>query len=123
MPEIEKLLLNMKARRRERRTADSFLFSNDAISKKITEIMGRVSLRFTNNRPVTGKSIVQFLYKMDFITARKDVDGRIDRKFFDNNRFLANEFVDFGYDWEIHPAYRWALNPQDIQHVIDTIDA
>ena len=30
-------------------------------------------------------------------------------------------FADFGFDWEIHPAYRWALQPQDIQDVIDSL--
>ena len=58
---------------------------------------------------------------MDFITARRVIDGIIERKYFDQARFLANEFVDFGYDWEIHPAYRWALQPQNVSDVLDSI--
>jgi len=84
--------------------------------------MGHVTLKFSNKRPVTVRSIIQFLYKIDFITARKQIDdGTIERRFFDRSRFLASEFSDFGFDWEIHPAYRWALQPQDIQAVIDSL--
>ena len=84
--------------------------------------MNNVHLTFTNGRPVTPRALVQFLYKIDFITARKRLDdGSIDRKFFDQNRFLANEFADFGYEWEIHPAYRWALQPQNVIDVMDSL--
>jgi hypothetical protein len=48
-------------------------------------------------------------------------DGTIERKYFDRSRFLASDFADFGFDWEIHPAYRWALQPQSIQDVIDSL--
>lgn len=123
LPAIDKLLLGMRPTKIERKAAESFLFSNDKLSKKLSDIMGQASFSFTSGRLVSVKSLIQFLYKIDFITARKRrPDGSIDRKYFDNNRFLADEFADFGYDWEIHPAYRWALQPQDIQGVIDSVD-
>lgn len=84
--------------------------------------MSHTTLRFTNGRHVNVRSLIQFLYKIDFITARRDqADDYIDRKYFDESRFLANEIVEFGYDWEVHPAYRWALQPQDIQNVIESL--
>ena len=86
-------------------------------------MISKTRLSFTNKRYVNPASLIQFLYKIDFITARKRLDdGRIDRKYFDQSRFLANEVVDFGYDWEVHPAYRWALQPQNIQTLLDTIE-
>lgn len=122
LPDIERLLLGMKPTRRERTTAQSYLFSNDKLSTKLVEVMGHVNLQFTNGRPTTGKALTQFLYKIDFITARKNMpDGTIERRYFDRSRFLANEFADFGFEWEIHPAYRWALQPQNIQDVIDSL--
>jgi hypothetical protein len=122
LPQIERLLLGMKPTKRQRTAAESYLFTNDALSKKLSDIMDHVTLRFTNGRPVSGRSLTQFLYKIDFITARKTMpDGTIERRYFDRSRFLANEFADFGFDWEIHPAYRWALQPQDIQDVIDSL--
>jgi hypothetical protein len=122
LPEIERLLLGMRPTKRERTAAESYLFTNDKLSKKLSDIMGQVNLKFTNGRPVSIRSLMQFLYKIDFITARKTLpDGTIDRRYFDRSRFLANEFADFGFEWEIHPAYRWALQPQDIQEVIRSL--
>ena len=122
MPEIEKLLLEMKPTKKERIAALSYQFTAEKLRAKISDVMDHVKLGFSNGRPITAKSIVQFLYKIDFITARKVLpDGSIERRFFDRSRFLANEFADFGFDWEIHPAYRWALQPQNIQDVIDSL--
>jgi hypothetical protein len=113
----------MKPTKKERLASESYLFSMDKLSKKLTSVMGSVNIRFSNGRPANGRSIIQFLYKIDFITARRTMDdGTIDRKYFDNGQFLANEFTDFGYDWEVHPAYRWALQPQDIQDVIASLN-
>lgn len=123
VPELERLLLEMRPTKRERTTKQSYVFSTDALAKKIGQVMHHVSLRFTNGRPVTNRAIIQFLYKIDFITARKEISGWIDRKYFDQNNFLGHEFADFGYDWEIHPAYRWALQPTDIQGVIKSISS
>lgn len=120
--DIERLLLSMKPSKKERRTADSYLFTTDTICSKLNNIINQNSFRFTNGRHVNARSLVQFLYKIDFITARKELaDGEIDRKYFDEGRFLASEIVDFGYSWEIHPAYRWALQPQDVQALIDSL--
>lgn len=83
--------------------------------------MQNVPLSFKSGRPVTPRAIIQFLYKVDFITARKDYEDRIERKYFDQSRFLASDIAEFGYDWEIHPAYRWALQPHDVQGVLDGI--
>ena len=122
LPQIENLLLNMRPTKKQRRTADSYRFTTDQLSIKLQEVMSHVTLRFTNGRYVTPRSLIQFLYKIDFITARRDTASGIDRKYFDESRFLATEIVEFGYGWEIHPAYRWALQPQDIQDVIDSLD-
>jgi hypothetical protein len=62
------------------------------------------------------------MYKIDFITARKILgDGTIDRKYFDQSRYLQNQFTEFGYDWEIHPSYRWALQPGNLQEIFDKL--
>lgn len=121
VPQIEALLLNMRPTKKEIRTSDSFLFTTGGLIKKLKQVIGHTNLTFRNGANLTEKSLIQFLYKIDFITARKLVEDRIDRKYFDQSRFLANEFVDFGYDWEVHPAYRWALQPQDISNVLDSI--
>lgn len=44
-------------------------------------------------------------------------DDEIVRKYFEENRYLSSTFADFGFDWEIHPAYGWALQPDNIDDI------
>ena len=66
---------------------------------------------------------LQFLYKIDFIIARRVTeDGTIVRHFYDQSRFLFDQYLDFGFAWEIHPAYRWALQPDSLNSIFDQIE-
>lgn len=121
LPNIQQLLFGMRPTKRTRTAAESYLYQTNRLVTKLKDIMGQSSLAYTNGNSVSPKSLIQFLYKIDFIIARKDLEGRIDRKYFDQSRFLASEFVDFGYDWEVHPAYRWALQPQGVKDILDQI--
>lgn len=121
VPEIEKLLLSFRPLKKTPKAIDSYLFTTDQLVSRIKNIMQNVPVRFRNGRPVTPRSLIQFLYKIDFITARKDHEDDIERKYFDESRFLASEIAEFGYDWEIHPAYRWALQPQSVHDILDSI--
>jgi len=113
-PEIQKLLRGMKPSKRVMHTIEEFAFSNDRLVVKLKNLMSQARFLFTNGTPVNVHSLAQFLYKIDFLIARKRMpNGEIVRKFFDQNRYLNDQFVDFGFDWEIHPAYRWALQPAD----------
>ena len=68
---------------------------------------------FSDGHKASAKELLAFLYKINFVVARKDLkDGYIDRKYFEDNNYLSTEFAEFGYDWEVHPAFRWALYPE-----------
>ncbi len=43
-------------------------------------------------------------------------------EYFEENKSLTHQNVDFGYDWEIHPAFRWVLSPDNINKVFEQID-
>ena len=69
---------------------------------------------FSGGKEASIKDLAAFLYKINFLTARKDTPIGILRKYFEESRYLSMQFADFGFDWEIHPAYRWALQPENI---------
>lgn len=123
MPEIESLLYNMKpSGKNQYDKTKRWLYTNDELIKKIKSIRSNNNLSFTNRKPVTDKSIAEFLYKIDFIIARDDLHTGDKRwTHFDQNRMLQSQFVDFGYKWEVHPAYRWALQPKNVHEILDSI--
>lgn len=121
LPTIDRLVFGFRPSRKGKKAKESFLFTTDTMVIKIRNIMQGVPLQFKSGKLATPRSVMQFLYKIEFITARKDSSEGIERKHFDQNRFLADEISEFGYDWEIHPAYRWALQPHDANRILDSI--
>ena len=114
LPDIERLILNMKPNRIERQASLGYIYKTDELLKKISNIMKLGVFDLANKRNATASELAQFLYKINFLTARKLApDGEIIRKYFEENRYLSGHFADFGFDWEIHPAYRWALQPDN----------
>ena len=113
LPSIDRLIMNMKPSRRERTTKEGYVYKTEALLRKIEDILQTGSMRFTDGRLAQPKDLAAFLYKINFLTARKETPEGIIRKYFEENRYLSSKFVDFGFDWEIHPAYRWALQPAD----------
>ncbi len=115
LKDIERLLLNMKPSSFEKRKNKGYIYTTNELHKEIDSIMQGGTFYFTNGRKATTRDLHHFLYKINFITARKiREDDYIDRKYFEENRYLTSQTSDFGYDWEIHPAFRWALCPDRI---------
>lgn len=121
MPEIKSLLLKFKPSKKQKQTAINYRYSTAQLLDKISNIRQQVRVSFTSGGIVTDNSILSFLYKIDFIIARIEKNGKPQWAYFDQKRFLANEAIDFGYQWEVHPAYRWAIQPNDIQSIIDSL--
>ena len=123
LPEIGSVLLNMKPSKRERRTRDSYVYDTAGLLKKLNNIRSSGDFRLANGKSATAKELAAFLYKINFLTARKTMDdGRITRRYFEENRYLSSEFADFGFSWEVHPAYRWALQPGSSDEIFDSLE-
>lgn len=122
LPEIERLLLGMKPTTIEKRTKLGYYYNTASLLKKIANIEQGGVFKFHNGKIPDSKEIASFLYKINFITARKNVGDFIDRKYFEENRYLSSKFADFGYDWEVHPAYRWALQPDSLKDIFENIN-
>lgn len=123
LPDIRRLLLNMKPSKRERQAQHSYVYDTTALLKKLNNIRGSGEFYFSNRRSANARDLATFLYKINFLTARKDSNGgKIVRQYFEESRYLSDAFVDFGFAWEIHPAYRWALQPESTDDVVHTLD-
>lgn len=123
LPAIEKLIFGMKPTKKAKGTfSDSFVFTTAELRQKLSNITQQNRFIFSNGKTANATDLAHFLYKINFLTARKIlVDGEIDRKYFEENRYLSGSTADFGYDWEIHPAYRWALQPDTIEDVFNKL--
>lgn len=122
LPDIERLLLAMKPTRKAQQTINNYAFTTPELVQKLSNIMEQGKFRFATGKEADAKDLIQFLYKINFLTARKELPtGEIDRKYFEESRYMTSKFVDFGYDWEIHMAYRWALQPQTIDSIFDSL--
>lgn len=122
LPDIERLLLGMKPSHRAKRSSEVFIYDNERLISKISGIMQGGKFYYSNGREATVQDLIAFLYKINFIVGRKDMpDGYIDRKYFEDNRYISNQYVDFGYEWEVHPAFRWALYPES-QDIFASLD-
>lgn len=122
LPDIRRLLLGMKPSHNQRKLSGSHKYTEDQLLRKISGIMQNNKFTFSNGQIATEKELLTFMYKINFLVARKDLsDGYIDRKYFEDNNYLSTDHIEFGYDWEVHPAFRWALYPEsrDIFSEID----
>lgn len=113
-PKINELLLKMKPSKKELLSGTPCLYTRSALLKKLSDIISMSNFSFKDGKSISPNNLAAFLYKINFLTARKDSDSGIQRIYYDENQYIYNEFADFGYSYEIHPAYRWALQPNDL---------
>lgn len=123
LPAIEKLLFGMRPTKKERLTHDGYSYTTVELKTKLKKLMESENFIFKNGKRANVTDLAQFLYKINFLTARKVLEtGEIQRKYFEENRYISSSFVDFGYDWEVHPAFRWALQPENIDDIFNKLD-
>ncbi|WP_186149587.1 P-loop ATPase, Sll1717 family [Burkholderia gladioli] len=116
LPQIQRLIEGMRPTVKEVKAGNGWTYSTDGLLKKINSICQQGDFLMASGGKATSRGLAQFLYKINFLIARKDygTDGLIERKYFEENRYISSEFRDFGYDWEIHPAFRKYLQPESV---------
>ncbi len=137
LPDVERLVFSMKPNRQQRLTRLGYVYSTPELLEKLHNASQTGEYRFSrtpsrrgepgvsgapSGPPASRRELAAFLYKINFLTARKETPAGIVRRYFEENRYLSNEFVDFGFDWEVHPAYRWALQPDNVQDIFATLE-
>lgn len=111
---LDKFLLAMKPSRVERTTAANYLLTTDAMLGRIGRALDQAPVQFAGGHEPTPMELLAFLYRIDFLLARREMsNGQIDRKYYDQGQLLTPDKLDFGYAWEIHLAFRWALQPDE----------
>lgn len=122
LPALERLIVGMKPARRERQASAGYVYTTDGLIKKLSDICEQGRFTSQDGAVRNERELAQFLYKINFLTARKDLpNGEIVRKYFEENRYLSGKFADFGFMWEVHPAYRWALQPDDLASIFEEL--
>lgn len=121
IPYIERLLFGMKPSREEKKEGRGYIYTTESLLKKIKNICQSGTFKFHNGKVADAKDLAAFMYKINFITARKEVGDYIERKYFEESRYLSHKFVDFGFDWEVHPAYRWSLQPDNMADILHAL--
>lgn len=121
LPDIERLLMNMKPSKKENTAKQGYVYPTPDLLNKVSNIMQSGDFRFANGKIATQKELAAFMYKINFLTARKETSEGIVRRYFEENRYLSSQLVDFGFDWEVHPAYRWALQPGSLEDIFKTL--
>ena len=112
-PQVQRLIEGMRPTTKEFKGGTGWIYSTDQLLKKIGDICQQGAFNSSSGTKASPRDLAQFLYKINFLIARKDhgVDGLVERKYFEENRYLSSEFREFGYAWEVHPAFRKHLQP------------
>jgi hypothetical protein len=123
LPDIDKLLFGMKPTKKTIDDRDGYIYTTPELMEKLNEIKQHTAFRFKNSHNLaTEKELAQFLYKINFLTAREAFkNGEVQRKYFEENCYLSSSLVDFGYEWEVHPAFRWVLQPEDTNDIFQKL--
>lgn len=122
LPDVERLVFGMKPSKKERTAKEGYTYTTAQLLQKIRNIQEQGQFRLRSGKTADAKDLAAFMYKINFLTARKVVPGGlIERRYFEEARYLQSRFVDFGFDWEVHPAYRWALQPDDLDSIFNDV--
>lgn len=119
LPEIERVLYELRPSNNDMKNkAKKYLFTEGELIGKMNALAGRSSIYFKNGKRATGPNLAEFLFKIDFVIARRSVGDVIERYYYEDHSKLQSEKANFGMHWEVHPAYRWALNPQKVHEIL-----
>lgn len=121
LPNIEDLLYAMRATRKERLAKAGNVFSKQELLQKLTSIMQHKNFLFAKSKSATSQELAEFLYRIEFLTVRKQIGPEIERQYYSQNKRLMGS-EDFGFKWEVHPAYRWALQPDSQDDIFAVLD-
>lgn len=122
LPQIERLIYGMKPARKEKSAEDCYVYTTSELHKKLFNLTQQGTFTFASGKTADAHDLTSFLYKINFITARKTLeDGTIIRKDYEQDSILSSSYVSYGYDWEVHLAYRWVLQGESLIEILTNL--
>lgn len=123
---LENLVFSFRPSRATRKASDSYRFLNDRMATHLKALIKEKGshIRFSYEKSIPDyRRLLDFLYRADFLQAFfRHPDGTIERVAFQDRQLAASSVADFGYSWEVLPAYRWALQPTKLLDVINSLE-
>ncbi|HHF3232857.1 TPA: hypothetical protein ACPJ2O_004467 [Vibrio diabolicus] len=113
-----------KSELREKRGRSKFVYTTSELLEKIKNVMSNSNIKLSYRTQTTPIDVAHFLFKIGFITARKTISGKIERKYYDEKKQLlkSGQIGDGGYAWEVHPSYRSAISTTEKFAWMSTVD-
>lgn len=118
LPAIERLIYGMKPNKQGKTSSESFYYTSIDLKAKLFNLSQQGEFRFASNIPGKPQDLISFLYKIGFLTATKrQEDGTVLRLSYEESNHLSSSYMDFGFDWEVHMGYRWAIQPETLDDI------
>ena len=109
---LKELLPQVARTRKENagRKGESGLFTTSELNAKLKKVAVNARLYFSGQFHVaTPDDLRNFLFRIGFISGKKVVQGKSKWVTYEDEWMLGGVHYDKEYDWEIHPAYRFAI--------------
>ncbi|PBJ11518.1 P-loop ATPase, Sll1717 family [Flavobacterium sp. ACN6] len=118
LPSIDRLIYGMKPNKQGKTSSESFYFTTIELREKLFKLSQQGEFRFASNIPGKPQDLISFLFKIGFLTATKSLDnGNVLRISYEEASHLSSSYMDFGFDWEVHMGYRWAIQPETLDDI------
>lgn len=123
-PDILNLLLSLKPSvKAAKKFTEKYLYTTEQLLAKIATHKPKGGYFFSkSDSPATDKELIGFLYRINFLTARREGSRSGARLYYEECDYLTDADVDFSFKWEVHPAFRWALEPDDEDIIWDRLE-
>jgi hypothetical protein len=115
---IDRLIYGMKPLKKTKTAAGAYFFTTVELKDKLFRLSQMGSFKFASGKIASPQDLIGFLFKIGFLTATKTKDdGTLIRKTYEETSHLSSAYVDFGFDWEVHMGYRWAIQPETLEDI------
>lgn len=92
-PKVKELLLKMKPSQKEVQSGHPCKYKRSELLEKLNNILSMSNFNTAEGDKMTADKLAAFLYKINFITARKKTDTGIQRVYYDENQYIYNDFT------------------------------